>query len=326
MMITLNIRSIAKLIVPRGRAKPKLLLADVPTFVREQLDLHGLSLSTDLLAGATRSSLESLRDRGDKVGCACLSLSESQPQPIADRKQDIADAAVQRLMRVVEAASVLGCNSASAPLKMTDTDAALELAAERIQPVIERAERLEINLLIEPTKGLTADPDRLTQLVKKIGGFRVGTLPDFQSAVASDDPVAYLRRLTPYASVVTASTVEFIDPEPKPKPEPTPEPPQDTPAEPDADPKDPAEKPDAEALKPENPIEAALEAALEDMDDLLELPRHSPYDLVPLVGAIASVGFDGTLAIDFRGRGDATLGIIKSREALEAAFDVLSQK
>jgi hypothetical protein len=66
-----------------------------------------------------------------------------------------------------------------------------------------------VNLLIGSGKGPTLEPDRLTDLIKRVGGFRIGTYPDYQTAAASDDPLAYLRRLTPYASAVTASSIGF---------------------------------------------------------------------------------------------------------------------
>ena len=58
---------------------------------------------------------------------------------------------------------------------------------------------------------------------------------------------------------------------------------------------------------------------LDALAELLAAPEHVPYDLDAMVGAIAAVGYDGTLAIDYRG--DAgTLGISQSCEALEAAL------
>ena len=81
--------------------------------------------------------------------------------------------------------------------------------------------------------------------------------------------MAYLRRLTPYAAVVSASTVKFVP---------------DKAAE--------AERADAAA-------------------------KHQPYALETMVEAILSVGYDGTLAVEYRGTGDATLGVLRSRFALE---------
>ena len=339
MLLTLNVSSLRSMLVPRGRAKPKLVLADVPTYAREEIGLHGLNLATDLLAGATRETLELIRDRGDKAGCACILLSETEALPFGAEDDDEGDAAIARMIRVVQAASLLGCNSASLRVGGKGDEESIDRAAERLKDVVDRAERLEVNVLIAPAPGMTEDPDRLTDLVKKVGGFRIGTLPDFADAAAWNDPVAYLHRITPYASVVNASTVEFAEPtdEPEQAPPPTK---KKTTKKADAKPSD-AEKADdgdesdddAEAElamlsgDPEARLLAELESMLDDEDlDLPPPPEHIAYDLRPLISAIVAVGYDGTLALDYRGKGDATLGLIQSRDAIDAVFDELAEK
>lgn len=292
MLLTCNVASIASQIDPEGRGKPRLRLEEVPRYVREELLLHGMNLSTDLLAGATRDSLVHLRERADKEGCSCLLLIEPDPQPFA-ADQEAARAAADRVRRVLEAAHLLGCNSAAISIAAPDTDEAFDIVASRMREAMERAERLELNLLLRPATGLTQTPERLTDLIKKIGGFRVGTLPDFQDAAASDDPQTYLRRLTPYASVVLASTVEFGEPT------------------------------ESAAVDDDKP------GSLDDLAEML-MGDHTPaphlsYDLAPLIEAVGSVGFDGTLAIDYRGGGDGTMGVHMSREAIEAAVESLAE-
>ncbi|MEM9559760.1 MAG: hypothetical protein AAF995_05590 [Planctomycetota bacterium] len=372
MLLTLNANSLRLLLKPK-RGKPKLGLLDLPAFATEQFGLHGLTIPTDMLVGATRQVLEGLRDRGDKAGCACLLLSETEAQKIAAPSEKIGSAAAERIRKVVEASSLLGCNACSVPLDIADTDAALELAATRLRPVLDRAERLEINVLISPMKGLTASPERATELVKKAGGFRIGTLPDLQTAAESDDGPSYLKRLTPYAAVINASTFEFAEPEPAPKSEREPKPDQqpghETPGPsdgasrlaadlgldlaalggtdpagadagatpPDASDQTPAGDPPDETaaaldIDPDDPmgaLAAMLEQEIEDFEDAAP-PVHLAYDLGPLMAAIHAVGFDGTVAIDYRGpakdRDDAILGVLHSREALEAALAAAAEK
>jgi len=388
MLLTLNASCLKPLLAPPRKAKPTLALLDLPKFIREDLGLSGMTLSTDLLVGSDRRKLESIRERADKVGCSCLLLVESEPQNLADADEAVAQAGVDRLIRVVQAAQILGCSSTSVRLIAADTEKALGFASQRLRKVIERAERLDLNLLIAPHTGLTSTPEKLTELLKKVGGFRIGTFPDFQSAAASKDPIGYLRRLTPYAAVVSASTVKFMEaPADVPPPakgkaskaappaaaaEPSddddalagsgldalrdailgiskaggakakpakgkasakagsPELPTDEPAAPKgkgakATPP-PAPKEDDEDVEEED-LSAALEADLAELDAEMDdeevfepAPLHPPYDLEQLVGAVASVGYDGTLAIDYRGEGDVTEGIHNSRKALAAAL------
>lgn len=284
MLLTLTAISLrAALSTPaRSRAtgepkKPKLDLLDLPQFTRDELGLHGLNISTELLTGITRDRLERLRERSDKAGCACLLLIESEVQPLGDFDEGPGAGAIERLHKVVQAAHLLGCSAVALKVSAADEPAIFQRTVDRLRKVVERAERLELNVLISPHSGLTASPERITELIKKVGGFRVGTFPDFQGAASSPDPVSYLRRLTPYAAVVSASTVKF-----------------------------PADKPER-GDPPEDEGPPLV---------------HTPYDLAPLVDAILSVGYDGTLAIDYRGTGDAKLGIIRSRMALERLLTV----
>lgn len=273
MLLTLTAISLRSLLA-RGRGgKPKLDLVDLPQFTRQELGLHGLNLSTELLTGVSREQLERLRERSDKAGCACLLLIESEAQAFGDASDAVGLAAAERLQKVIQASHFLGCNAVAVKVSGPDDAGVFQRTAERLRKGIERAERLELNVLLSPHTGLTSSPERVTELIKKVGGFRVGTFPDFQAAAASTDPVGYLRRLTPYASVVSASTVKF-----------------------------------------------QTEAGGKD-DDPAEPANHAAYDLDPLVQAILSVGYDGTLAVEYRGTGDAKLGVLRSRQALERYLD-----
>lgn len=254
-------------------ARGSLTLDDLPAYAKQTIGVHGLTFSTDLLAGAGRARLRELRDRADKESCSILVLDEPEAQPLGDGDEGVAEAAQDRIRRVLEAASELGCNSAAIPISGSSDDATEERVVERLKQLMRLAEQRDLNLLLSPRRGLTSDPERVTALIKKIGGFRVGTMPDFQTAAASEDAGAYLRRLTPYASAVTAATMNFL------------------PVDPEADPQ-----------RPDTPC------------------SHDPYDLAIMIDAVASVGYDGSVAIDYRGKGDLTLGLLRSRIALEVAI------
>jgi len=294
MMFSLNVNSIRDVLKRRG--KRAMTVVDLPKYTHEHLGLRALNLSTDLLSGVGRSDLERIRDNGDKVGCTCLLLSEPKPMPFGDPKRDAGNQCVDRMSRVLKAAHILGCNAASLKIKAKDNDDTFDLVCDRMRRVLEIADSIDINVLISPTDGLCADAERVTQLVKGIGGFRIGTFPDFADAAQTGDPVGYLRRLTPYASVVNATTMGFSEPV------------EDTQIE-------------QESLQKADGLVGldALAAELEAMD-AEPAPVHIGYDLVSLVGAIKAVGFDGNIALDYRGGGDGTLGVLQSKDAIEAAL------
>ncbi|MFI4898880.1 MAG: sugar phosphate isomerase/epimerase family protein [Phycisphaerales bacterium JB059] len=332
MLMTLSISSIRSLLKKRGAAPPKLDLLEVPQFTREELGLHGLTLTTDLLAGSTRDRLVGLREAGDKAGCAALVLIEPDALPLAEPAESKGEQATERMRRVLEAARLLGCSSVGFSIKGKDDEASFERACERLKPIVDLGERMEINVLIRPTRGLTQTPERTIELVKKVGGFRIGTLPDFQSAAESEDPGAYLRRLTPYASALLATTVELEQPE-----APEPEAPAkkagskkgaDTGGEAEEAKGDAAAEPEGEASgDDELSLEGLPEELLADLEAMIDetpAPVHVTYDLAPMIEAIKAVGYDQTLSIDYRGSGDGTLGSIMSREAIEAVFESLA--
>lgn len=247
-------------------------LFSIPTIARRELDLAGLCLPTTLLAGIDAPRLERFRDTADKACCPCLILVEPQPQPLGHPDPTRAEAAEERIDRVFRAAHRLGCSSvvisldfpspapssnASPPLAFSQTD----LLVARLKTILVRAERLELNLLLAPAPGLTETPEGLTTLIRRIGGFRIGAFPDFQTAAAQGDPTPYLRALAPYANALSASVADF----------------------------------DAKG-------------------------RHKSFDLQKCVTAIQSVGFDATMTLDYRGKGDPIAALAAAKAAIESCL------
>lgn len=207
MLLTLSATSLQARLEAKG--DEALDLADIPAYAREMLGLYGLNLHTTMLAGADAGRLDAIREAADKASCPCLVLVEPQPQPVGHLDDDPGEVAVERMKRVMNAAHRLGCNSAAFLIEADLTEDALDFTVDRVKRVIAASERLEVNLLLMSGPGLVGDPDRLTDLIKKIGGFRIGTFPDFAYAAEQDDPVLYLKRVVPYASALNAATRSF---------------------------------------------------------------------------------------------------------------------
>ncbi len=280
MLLTLAATSMrARLHLGPGRAPAgQMRLTDLPRHARDTLGLYGLNVSTDLLAGADVPQLDALREAADKASCPCLVLVKPDALPFFTDDDARGDAAVERMSRVVQAAHRLGCNSAAmfiAAEGFEQGSDTADLAAERLRKVMSVAEKREVNLLIgsggapgDVSPGPTSNPEALTDLIKRVGGFRIGTFPDFETASKSDDPLMYLRRLTPYAAAVTAAVMNF-------------------------------------------------KKSRKGMD-------HEPYDLAEYAKTVLSVGYTGTLALDYRGGGDADAALRLARAALETVAGVQS--
>lgn len=285
MLLTLTASCLKGMLLPIGRSKkPKMEIMDLPAFTRDSLGLSGFNLSTDLLVGADRAKLEAIRERTDRASCSCLLLIEPEPQHFGARDEKKVAASTQRMTNVIDAAHLLGCSAASMKIEAPDDDETLLRVAKALKPIMDRAERNDINLALSPHAGLTYRPERVTELLKKVGGFRIGTYPDFQTAHAygegkPEGAVGYLHRLTPYASAVCVSTTGFGVP---------------------AKAKGKAKAPALDITAPETILEPRASV-------------HVEYDLRPMLDAVRSVGYDGPLALDYRGPGDVPAGLRLAR-------------
>ncbi len=203
MLLTLAARSLRKLVTGNGDG---MSLLEVPGFAVRQLDLRGINVPSSMLAGWNLEDLDRLRDEGDKAGCPCLVLIEDTPLGFTGSRTK---ASADRVRRLAVAANRLGCNALAIRCLAPDDDDAFDETAAEIKAIMPSVERLELNLLIAPHEGLTGTPERLTDLLKRIGGFRIGSLPDFGHAAESGDLVDALRKLVPYAGAVHATVIGF---------------------------------------------------------------------------------------------------------------------
>ena len=149
--------------------------------------------------------LEKIRDCADKASCPVLLLVEDTPMQFGDPSNDAQDLIRARIQRLGVAATALGASCLGVSCDGENDEERFDQAAASIRNAMQMIDRHEVNLLLRPQPGLTADPERLTELIKKVGGFRIGSLPDFQLAHQTGDFVSALRRLAPYAGAMFAT-------------------------------------------------------------------------------------------------------------------------
>jgi sugar phosphate isomerase/epimerase len=183
--------------------------ADLPRWAREELGVYGLTLQTSLFTGWEIAQYDRFRDTADKAGAPCLVLIEDKPLGLAESDEGKAAAALDRAERVLRVAGRLGCSSVAISLDDSDQKGSIEALTPRLKRVLSQAERMELNLLLAPASGLTDTPEKLTSLIRKVGGFRIGSFPDFEAASKASNPTAYLRSLAPYATCVCAGVRSF---------------------------------------------------------------------------------------------------------------------
>lgn len=203
MLLTLSVNSLADRL--KGR-HPQMTLYDVPSFTLGEFAIHGLCLQTNWLKGWDAKGVDRLRDEADRSGCPWLTLVEEDAHDLSTELK--AKNALERMDRVLRVGHRLGCSSVAMAVKAnanTDED----LVASRLKKIVLAAERMELNLLLLPQPGVTESPEQLTGMIRKVGGFRIGSMPDFAVAEKTADADAYLRALVPYASAVYAAVEDF---------------------------------------------------------------------------------------------------------------------
>ena len=181
---------------------------ELPEFVATDLQLRGLNLPTDLLKGFGLPEIDKLRDAADRAHCPVLLVVEEPAIDFTERGPNWAKA-IERLKRLGLAANRLGCPSIAVRAHAADTDAALEATAAGVKLALKELDKFDLNLLLAPHEGLTYTAARMTDLIKKIGGFRIGSYPSFVHAFASGDLENTLRKLAPYAPAIAASVRGF---------------------------------------------------------------------------------------------------------------------
>ncbi|MCH2136213.1 MAG: hypothetical protein MK101_06480 [Phycisphaerales bacterium] len=196
LLLTLTTGSVQPLLKKGSRPDD---LHTVPALAMDQLQLRGLNVDADQLGGWSARDLDKLRDQADKAACPCLVLVDRTSLRFGhDEASSMASS--DRIKRLAAAADRLGCNGVSVVTDVSATDeSAQERAVTELRAVMNGIESRELNLLLAIGKGLSSKADGLIDLVKRVGGFRIGVLPVYGDG---DDPVEHLRRLAPYAGAV----------------------------------------------------------------------------------------------------------------------------
>ncbi len=206
-VLTLSVGALKPLLAAQDPRCPTLF--DVPNFAAQELSLRGLNIPTSLMAGRAANDMDRLRDLADKAGCPCLVLVEETPLAFGDLKKEVQTATEERIKRLAAAANRMGCRDIAVRCAAKATDEDFERTAAGIKSALHEIDRYDLNVLIQPHEGLTFEPSRLTDLIKKVGGFRIGSLPSFAHAHATGDVEKTLRKLAPYAEAIDASIVGF---------------------------------------------------------------------------------------------------------------------
>jgi len=195
LLLTLAIQSLNPLIDNGSQD-----ILEVPRVASDTIDLRGVMIDAKHLSGWGQESYDSFRNNGDKAKSPCLLVRDNTSMDLIGSQE----ASRERIQRLSVAANRLGCNAVSiTPVFPSEKDA-VNTIIEQLREAMAGVERLELNLLLQPCEGLSSDPDELIEIIKQIGGFRIGALPTFSAAAATGTGLEALRKLAPYAGGIVA--------------------------------------------------------------------------------------------------------------------------
>jgi hypothetical protein len=173
---------------------------EVPSLAAEQMNLRGVMVDSEHLAGWDLGAYDNFRNNADKAKSPCLLVRDNDQMDILGN----CESARERIHRLSVAANRLGCNALAITPMFPDDDQAVSFIIEQLREAMLGVEKLELNLLLQPCEGLTSDPDQHVEIIKQIGGFRIGALPSFKAASATGDGLNALKKLAPYAGGIVA--------------------------------------------------------------------------------------------------------------------------
>lgn len=195
LLLTLAIQSLNPIIDDGSQE-----ILDVPRLTADTLNLRGVMIDARHLSGWTMESYDTFRNNADKAKSPCLLVRDNTPMDLLGS----VETSLERIKRLSVAANRLGCNAIAITPTFPEDQYKVDAIVEQIRIAMQDVERLELNLLLQPCEGMSADPDQHIEIIKQIGGFRIGALPTFEFASATGDGLEALRKLAPYAGGIVA--------------------------------------------------------------------------------------------------------------------------
>ncbi len=175
-----------------------------------ELGIGGLELVNTFFPSPQYGYLKQLRKRAEDAGVKILLIMCDAEGSMAGPERASRMLAARNHHKWVDIAAVLGCHSIRCNTGAQEGDPdALDRCAESFAALVEYADAVSINVLIENHWGLSSDPGWLMPLIEKVNHPRFGTLPDFGNFPDAIDRYDAVRRMMPRAKAVSAKCYDF---------------------------------------------------------------------------------------------------------------------
>lgn len=195
----------------RFLAKPPTM--DYPQFFAavRGLDVDAVELNSPFFASQEHDYITNLKWAADSYGVHINNIA------IDDGGYDLSSAdsanreeAINRTVRWMDSAVILGCpnvrNNTGGP--GGGAPEALELCIDSFARLTAEAEKRGLNMVIENHGGISANPDELVTLIKRINSDHIGTVPDFGNFRA-DIRYQAIEKVAPFAKQIHPKMHDF---------------------------------------------------------------------------------------------------------------------
>ena len=191
---------------------------DFARVAREEYGCEGLEYVNQFWKdkATDQTYLKDLKKRASDYGLTnvlimCDGEGELGNPDEAKRKQ-----AVENHYKWVDAAKFLGCHSIRVNAYSTGTwEQQRDLAADGLARLTEYGSKMKINIIVENHGGLSSNGKWLTEVMKKVGNKRCGTLPDFGNFRLGNnqeyDRYLGVTEMMAFAKGVSAKSHDFDD-------------------------------------------------------------------------------------------------------------------
>ena len=187
---------------------------DFPRVAREDFGIDTIELVNTLMEGPEVGFVRELDQRARDCGVRVLLLMCDDEGDLCAVDADERLTAAKNHHKWLEAARALGARAIrvnTGPENAAADGEAVRRCAESCRSILDYAEKLDLQVLIENHGGLSFDMDLLDELLRRVDHPLFGTLPDFGNFPPDIDRYDAVRRMMPHAKSVSAKCFDFDD-------------------------------------------------------------------------------------------------------------------
>jgi sugar phosphate isomerase/epimerase len=196
------------------RPENELTLLDIPEYFADRYKLHNLEFWSLHFESLSKAYLESLRKQIEQSRSRLINIQfdgsqlegqQRQQYNLADLDEGRRSQSIVLVKKWIDVAVAVGSPAVRANAGKGSPQAAIQSLKEINGYAIQKG----IRLLVENHFGVETDPDDHIRIIKQVGPENCHTLPDFGNYPPELDRYSSLKKIMPYAYLVSAKVIDF---------------------------------------------------------------------------------------------------------------------